>query len=148
MSIITTGHPCLSKARSLFFRNRDFKSHSQNKLPLEKPFLNPFSSLKPYTFCQQHGSPKVPTILFSASKNFRDERGSNSKKHKDWSHIFKNKVLLVDIIKHITTWLILPEMYSLNIIARKQPHTLQMCDQLSERSFCVIFGACCILFCI
>lgn len=35
----------------------------------------------------------------------------------------KNKVPLAGIIKQFTAWLILPEMSSLNITARKQPHT-------------------------
>lgn len=34
--------------------------------------------LKPFTFWSQHGSSKVATILFSASKKFTDKKGSRN----------------------------------------------------------------------
>lgn len=106
--------------RSILFRQRDFKLHSQYKLSLDEPFSSSNTVLKPFTFRSQRGFAKVATILFSASKTFTDKKGNNNNNKRLALHCIKK----CGTYQTIGAWLLLPEMCCLEIIGRKPLSTL------------------------
>lgn len=58
--------------------------HTQNSF-LKKSFLIHLPSIKPRIFSSQRGSPKVVTILFPASDNFRREEAETQRLASHWT---------------------------------------------------------------